>query len=272
MIDLDLDQSIDDRFLLLLNPPLNFRPRFRLVNGVGGPDDDLLVGSLRAASAARLAGRPLASMSPRPGAVHPPGGGAGLRGGSFLAAATSQGNNSSAAQSPFSAVGSPAADDFLTGGDAATLVASSPTSSPSAPAAGLPTIGGGGQPLDPPNNTSWGVGMVARMESVGSSVGTGAGVDVGVVLAAGVAGTLPPSVHETSGAVVAGSAVHPTMDDDEEEDDMCGICMDSGDFVSVRMCGHTMCVDCASELLRLHPSDLVPCPFCRGIIRGFTKG
>ena len=50
---------------------------------------------------------------------------------------------------------------------------------------------------------------------------------------------------------------------EEEEDEMCGICMDAGDFLTVRTCGHTMCVDCASELLRLHPADVVPCPFCR---------
>ena len=56
---------------------------------------------------------------------------------------------------------------------------------------------------------------------------------------------------------------------DEYYDSTCGICMDEGDFLSVRACGHKLCVECAAELLRVHPSDPVPCPFCRGAIRGF---
>ena len=64
-------------------------------------------------------------------------------------------------------------------------------------------------------------------------------------------------------ALLAGS------DDDDDDDMMCEICMDEGDLLAVRKCGHRMCVECAAELLRLHPSDPVPCPFCRGPIWGF---
>ncbi|GAX77283.1 hypothetical protein CEUSTIGMA_g4729.t1 [Chlamydomonas eustigma] len=55
----------------------------------------------------------------------------------------------------------------------------------------------------------------------------------------------------------------------DEYDSCCGICLDHGDLVIIEKCSHALCVDCALELLKVHPSDLVPCPFCRGPIQGF---
>ncbi|GAX77279.1 hypothetical protein CEUSTIGMA_g4725.t1 [Chlamydomonas eustigma] len=55
----------------------------------------------------------------------------------------------------------------------------------------------------------------------------------------------------------------------EDADVACGVCLDEGDLIQIKRCGHKICVDCASELVRVHPADVVPCPFCRGLILGF---
>ena len=60
-----------------------------------------------------------------------------------------------------------------------------------------------------------------------------------------------------------------TRESNKDDGGSCGICMDRGDFLAVSKCGHRLCVECASELLRVHPVDPVPCPFCRGPIEGF---
>ena len=62
-------------------------------------------------------------------------------------------------------------------------------------------------------------------------------------------------------------------DEDEELDEYeasCGVCFDDGGhFITTQPCNHKICVDCASELVKLHPLDPIPCPFCRAFIRGF---
>ena len=56
----------------------------------------------------------------------------------------------------------------------------------------------------------------------------------------------------------------------DEYDISCGVCFDDkGDFLALRPCSHKLCVACATELVKLHPCDPVPCPFCRAFIRGF---
>ena len=61
-----------------------------------------------------------------------------------------------------------------------------------------------------------------------------------------------------------------TMDLDEY-DASCGVCFDAGDFLATQPCNHKICTACASELLKLHPCDPVPCPFCRCLLRGFSE-
>ena len=56
----------------------------------------------------------------------------------------------------------------------------------------------------------------------------------------------------------------------DEYDATCGVCFDDeGDFLALRPCSHKLCVACATELVKLHHCDPVPCPFCRAFIRGF---
>lgn len=59
-------------------------------------------------------------------------------------------------------------------------------------------------------------------------------------------------------------------EDNGVDEEGCGVCFDRGGcWAGIRACHHRMCVACATELLRLHPADIVPCPFCRGAITGF---
>ncbi|GAX81953.1 hypothetical protein CEUSTIGMA_g9381.t1 [Chlamydomonas eustigma] len=55
----------------------------------------------------------------------------------------------------------------------------------------------------------------------------------------------------------------------DEYDNTCGICLDDGDFIFVHPCNHKICIECARELLKVHPTDPAPCPFCRSILLGF---
>lgn len=57
----------------------------------------------------------------------------------------------------------------------------------------------------------------------------------------------------------------------DEYEASCGVCFDAGDFLSTQPCGHKICTACAVELLKLHPRDPVPCPFCRCLLRGFAE-
>lgn len=53
-------------------------------------------------------------------------------------------------------------------------------------------------------------------------------------------------------------------------EDACGVCFDEGNgFISILPCNHKICCPCAKELIYLHPTDPIPCPFCRGLVRGF---
>ena len=39
--------------------------------------------------------------------------------------------------------------------------------------------------------------------------------------------------------------------------------------VQVKTCGHTICMDCARDLLKRHNLTPALCPYCRGVIAGF---
>ncbi|GAX78915.1 hypothetical protein CEUSTIGMA_g6354.t1 [Chlamydomonas eustigma] len=62
-----------------------------------------------------------------------------------------------------------------------------------------------------------------------------------------------------------------SLGDPDEYEDMCGVCLDEGDFIKTSPCQHKLCVSCALELLKLHPLDPIPCPFCRCLLRGFQE-
>ena len=58
------------------------------------------------------------------------------------------------------------------------------------------------------------------------------------------------------------------------KDDACGVCFDDvaslvAGFITIQPCKHKICCPCAKELIFLHPSEPIPCPFCRGLVRGF---
>ncbi len=59
--------------------------------------------------------------------------------------------------------------------------------------------------------------------------------------------------------------------DEDEEKDSCGVCFDEADFLCLRPCNHKMCVSCARELIKVHTSNPVPCPFCRALVCGFKE-
>ena len=60
--------------------------------------------------------------------------------------------------------------------------------------------------------------------------------------------------HGGAGPAVGGGAPGTA----EEEPDVCGVCLDSGDFVEMRKCGHRMCGECC-----LH---LVSCLYLRALV------
>ncbi|GAX72789.1 hypothetical protein CEUSTIGMA_g244.t1, partial [Chlamydomonas eustigma] len=59
--------------------------------------------------------------------------------------------------------------------------------------------------------------------------------------------------------------------EEDEFERTCGVCLDVGDFILTHPCSHKICISCATELIKLHPMDPAPCPFCRGIIKGFAE-
>ncbi|GAX72790.1 hypothetical protein CEUSTIGMA_g245.t1 [Chlamydomonas eustigma] len=63
--------------------------------------------------------------------------------------------------------------------------------------------------------------------------------------------------------------VSTSFADEDEYEATCGVCLEEGFFVAMQPCNHKICADCAKELIKLHPSDPAPCPFCRGFLRGF---
>ncbi|GAX77284.1 hypothetical protein CEUSTIGMA_g4730.t1 [Chlamydomonas eustigma] len=77
------------------------------------------------------------------------------------------------------------------------------------------------------------------------------------------------STHGGSKAAVQQLMLQTADQPQEEYEATCGVCLDTGHFIEIQACKHKICVDCALELLRVHPADLVPCPFCRGPIKGF---
>ncbi|KAK9810494.1 hypothetical protein WJX72_011736 [[Myrmecia] bisecta] len=56
-----------------------------------------------------------------------------------------------------------------------------------------------------------------------------------------------------------------------EEDDACGVCLDSRPQVAILGCGHQMCIECTKKVCSgpLPGKALLSCPFCRGDITGF---
>lgn len=61
---------------------------------------------------------------------------------------------------------------------------------------------------------------------------------------------------------------HGELDPDDYENS-CGVCLDEGDFLTIERCGHTLCVSCAQELVKLQDFQPALCPFCRSPIKGF---
>ena len=41
---------------------------------------------------------------------------------------------------------------------------------------------------------------------------------------------------------------------------LCGVCLDAGDFVEMRPCGHKICIPCGFELISIHAIEPTPCP------------
>ncbi|GAX77286.1 hypothetical protein CEUSTIGMA_g4732.t1 [Chlamydomonas eustigma] len=88
-----------------------------------------------------------------------------------------------------------------------------------------------------------------------------------MALVVGAPSTLALQVSRTDSVVSANT--NTLSEGGDEYEDTCAVCFDEGDFVAIQECGHKICVDCALELLKVHPADEVPCPFCRGKISGF---
>lgn len=49
---------------------------------------------------------------------------------------------------------------------------------------------------------------------------------------------------------------------------ICGICLDNLNQVAVEPCKHGLCATCAKELIIRMERKLLPCPFCRGDVKG----
>jgi hypothetical protein len=54
----------------------------------------------------------------------------------------------------------------------------------------------------------------------------------------------------------------------ENQEDRCPVCLDYGDSVVIRDCGHSLCADCTTELISLHPFAVIRCPICRSPMCG----
>ena len=51
---------------------------------------------------------------------------------------------------------------------------------------------------------------------------------------------------------------------------MCGICMEHPEVVELTRCNHSLCANCARQLLAVAASSACACPFCRKYIGGFA--
>ncbi len=56
---------------------------------------------------------------------------------------------------------------------------------------------------------------------------------------------------------------------DCSDPDGCGVCMSAPNSLTIRECGHKLCVQCYRRLVKPEIKNAVTCPFCRGPINGF---
>ncbi|GAX83726.1 hypothetical protein CEUSTIGMA_g11151.t1 [Chlamydomonas eustigma] len=70
-------------------------------------------------------------------------------------------------------------------------------------------------------------------------------------------------------SMVQGSRLDAEPSIKGSELEACGVCMEGEVFATLKICGHSMCTDCAMEIVRRHAKQLIPCPFCRSWIQGF---
>ena len=54
------------------------------------------------------------------------------------------------------------------------------------------------------------------------------------------------------------------------EQEACGVCLDHMPNMMVRGCSHSLCSSCATSLCELVRDKPLLCPFCRGVVLGFT--
>lgn len=63
-----------------------------------------------------------------------------------------------------------------------------------------------------------------------------------------------------------------TSSDEDDDANVCGVCLDKTVGVICSPCGHEFCMDCAGLLCVRTPNvkQPVPCPFCRAPVSGFS--
>ncbi|PNH03247.1 hypothetical protein TSOC_010714 [Tetrabaena socialis] len=84
----------------------------------------------------------------------------------------------------------------------------------------------------------------------------------------------PPAASSAGAATPAQMAGHllralSSQAASEIGENMCGVCFDQPDCLSITGCGHRLCADCSRELCTLNTFKPALCPFCRGYIGGF---
>ena len=65
-----------------------------------------------------------------------------------------------------------------------------------------------------------------------------------------------------------GAASIPGFDNNLDDDEDCGICLDEHVNVSINGCCHKLCGTCALKLCEVNKKPPL-CPFCRTFIEGF---
>lgn len=91
----------------------------------------------------------------------------------------------------------------------------------------------------------------------------------GDVLSSSIAHKSVSEQHHHKGAQMS-SAGCTIKDDDDDDDQACGVCLDAAPAVSLRRCGHKMCLGCCRRLCGRNALQPPSCPFCRAAIGGFA--
>ncbi|GIL60125.1 hypothetical protein Vafri_14752, partial [Volvox africanus] len=108
---------------------------------------------------------------------------------------------------------------------------------------------------------------VAAAPAVAAAAAAPSPVDSVPAMVPGAA-ALSSSFSSTSSMESAGGTHAVTAIEDDNED-VCPVCLDEGPNLLVQSCRHHLCMECARDLVKRHSLTPALCPYCRGVICGF---